>query len=73
MKSADRVTPDLSHARWRRSTHSVGNNECVETADNIPHIVPVRDSKRPAGPVLDFSRPAWGAFVAYVDRVSTEG
>ncbi|MEV0744593.1 DUF397 domain-containing protein [Streptomyces sp. NBC_01220] len=64
MKSAHPNTPDLSGARWRTSTYSGGNNECVEVADNIPHLVPVRDSKRPAGPVIAFGSDAWRAFVA---------
>ncbi|WP_432133375.1 DUF397 domain-containing protein [Streptomyces sp. bgisy154] len=29
----------------------------------IPGVVPVRDSKNPAGPVLTVSRAAWLAFV----------
>lgn len=64
MKSAHRSTPDLSGARWRSSTYSGGNNECVEVADNIPHLVPVRDSKRPTGPVIGFGREAWRTFVS---------
>jgi hypothetical protein len=63
MSGAHRSTPDLSGARWRTSTYSGGNNECVEVADNLPHLVPVRDSKRPAGPVIAVGRDAWRAFV----------
>ncbi|WP_390898581.1 DUF397 domain-containing protein [Streptomyces fulvoviolaceus] len=37
MKGARRSTPDLSGARWRSSTYSGGNNECVEVADAPPH------------------------------------
>jgi hypothetical protein len=66
MKSARRRTPDLSGARWRSSTYSGGNNECVEVADNLPHIVPVRDSKRPTGPVLAFSHDAWAVFLDHL-------
>lgn len=63
MKNARHSTPDLSGARWRSSTYSGGNNECLEVADDLPHIVPVRDSKRPAGPVLEFGHQTWGAFL----------
>ncbi|MFJ8939331.1 DUF397 domain-containing protein [Streptomyces sp. NPDC102365] len=56
-------TPDLSGARWRSSTYSGGNNECVEVAVNLSPLIPVRDSKRPAGPALVFSRGAWSTFV----------
>ncbi|MBQ0983975.1 DUF397 domain-containing protein [Streptomyces sp. F63] len=63
MKSAVRSTPDLSGAMWHSSTYSGGNNECVEVAGNIPGTVPVRDSKRPGGPVIRFSPTAWNAFL----------
>lgn len=67
MKRAHRSTPDLSIARWRTSTYSGGNNECLEVADNLPHLVPVRDSKRPTGPVITFSPDAWHAFISQLD------
>lgn len=67
MRSAHRSTPDLSGARWRTSTYSGGNNECLEVADNVPHLVPVRDSKRPNGPVITFSPNAWRTFIAELD------
>lgn len=66
MNTAGHSTPDLSDARWRCSTFSGGNNECVEVADGIPAFVPVRDSKRPAGPVIRFGPDAWRAFVAHL-------
>ncbi|MEU2066006.1 DUF397 domain-containing protein [Streptomyces anulatus] len=40
-----------------------GNNECVEVAPDLPHLVPVRDSTRPAGPAITFGHDAWRAFV----------
>ncbi|QWA21988.1 DUF397 domain-containing protein [Streptomyces sp. JCM17656] len=60
MNSARHSMPDLSGAKWRSSTYSGGNNECVEIADNIPTLIPVRDSKRPTGPVIAFT-PTPGA------------
>ncbi|WP_393060480.1 DUF397 domain-containing protein [Streptomyces sp. LN549] len=63
MSSAHRSTPDLSGARWRTSTYSGGNNECVEVGHNVPHLVPVRDSKRPAGAVIVFGPDAWRTFI----------
>ncbi len=51
-------------ARWHRSSHSTGMNNCVETASLGPRLLAVRDSKRTAGPVLLFSRATWSAFVA---------
>ena len=42
-------TPDLSTARWRKSTYSGGNNgACIELAN----LRAVRDSKNPLGPAL---------------------
>ncbi|WP_326672456.1 DUF397 domain-containing protein [Streptomyces sp. NBC_01257] len=67
MSSAHRSTPDLSGARWRTSTYSGGNNECVEVGHNVPHLVPVRDSKRPAGPVIAFGSDAWRTFIGELD------
>ncbi|QKV95781.1 DUF397 domain-containing protein [Streptomyces sp. NA02950] len=60
-------TPDLGSAIWRKSSYSnIGGGECVEVADNLPGIVPVRDSKQPDGPALVFSRDAWSAFISVV-------
>ncbi|MGW1886443.1 DUF397 domain-containing protein [Streptomyces sp. NPDC001970] len=63
---------DLSNASWRKSTYSNANGaECLEVADHLPHTVPVRDSKNPAGPVLLFPAPAWAAFIAHLHRHET--
>ncbi|QUI32388.1 DUF397 domain-containing protein [Streptomyces alfalfae] len=51
-------------ARWRKSSHSAGDGgDCLEVADGHPEVVPVRDSKNPAGPRLVFRAPAWSAFI----------
>ncbi|MFD5691191.1 DUF397 domain-containing protein [Streptomyces rubiginosohelvolus] len=61
----DRLTPrDLDEAAWRTSSYSGGQGECVEVALNLPHLVPVRDSTRPAGPAIAFGHHAWRAFVS---------
>ncbi|MFE2276043.1 DUF397 domain-containing protein [Streptomyces sp. NPDC059454] len=63
MKSNSRI--DLSSAQWRRSSYSNGTGgECVEVADNLPGLTPVRDSKNPQGPALLFAADAWNRFVA---------
>ncbi|MFF7091692.1 DUF397 domain-containing protein [Streptomyces rubradiris] len=56
---------DLSDALWFKSSYSNGDGgNCVEVADNIPGLVPVRDSKRPDGPTLILPATAWAPFIA---------
>ncbi|MER7814114.1 DUF397 domain-containing protein [Streptomyces sp. NPDC096153] len=58
---------DLSTAVWRRSSYSNGSGgDCVEVADGLLGVVPVRDSKLPDGPVLVVPASAWAAFVTAV-------
>lgn len=57
---------DLTHARWNKSSHSGGGNDCVEVAQNLVGVVAVRDSKDPGGPALVFSTTAWRVFVQQV-------
>ncbi|MFI6726488.1 DUF397 domain-containing protein [Streptomyces sp. R-74717] len=55
---------DLSTAVWRKSSYSNGSGgDCVEVADGLAGIVPVRDSKFTDGPVLTVTTPAWTSFV----------
>ncbi|WP_406139072.1 DUF397 domain-containing protein [Streptomyces sp. NBC_01089] len=60
-------TPDLSTARWHKSSYSDGGQtNCVEVADNFPGFAPVRDSKTaPTGPALIFPGTAWATFVEF--------
>ncbi|MFI7100100.1 DUF397 domain-containing protein [Streptomyces sp. NPDC050161] len=61
-------TTDLGAARWRKSSYSNGDGaDCVEIADNLPGLVPVRDSKAaPGGPALMIPAGAWHQFVTAV-------
>ncbi|MGA5195917.1 DUF397 domain-containing protein [Streptomyces exfoliatus] len=60
---------DLSNARWRRSSYSDGDGgNCLEVLDDVPGVVPVRDSKNPDGPVLLLPATAWSAFVTGIAR-----
>ncbi|MFJ6047440.1 DUF397 domain-containing protein [Streptomyces sp. NPDC092307] len=55
---------DLSKAVWRTSSYTNGDNgDCVEVADGLTGIVPVRDSKRPHGPAVVVAARAWLPFV----------
>lgn len=55
--------------RWFTSSYSNNGGACVEVATNLAAsrgVVPVRDSKRPGGPVLDVGAGAFAAFVGGV-------
>ncbi|MFI5660480.1 DUF397 domain-containing protein [Streptomyces sp. NPDC051684] len=55
---------DLSNASWRKSSYSNGEGgNCVEVADGVPGVVPVRDSKVVDGDVVIIGAAAWSAFV----------
>lgn len=59
---------DLTNARWRKSSFSGGSGgeECLEVADGVPGVVPVRDSKVAGGPVVVVGSVAWTEFVRTV-------
>jgi Domain of unknown function (DUF397) len=66
------ANPDLSHAKWRKSSHS-GSGSCVEVAP-VPgagsaavgsgDVIAVRDSKDRSGPALTFTTRQWRSFAA---------
>ena len=49
---------------WRKSSYSMSNGHCLETARLAGGRVGIRDSKAVAGPVLGFEPEAWVAFLA---------
>ncbi|MEV7426270.1 DUF397 domain-containing protein [Streptomyces sp. NPDC091212] len=55
--------------RWFKSSYSEHGGQCIEVATNLATThgtVPVRDSKDPSGPVLDFPATAFTTFIAGV-------
>ncbi len=53
--------PELSTARWRKSSRSTDQPNCVEVACT-GSAVAVRDSKHPTGSALVVTSCAWTAF-----------
>ncbi|MFF2848762.1 DUF397 domain-containing protein [Streptomyces sp. NPDC058001] len=61
------MTTESPH--WSKSSHSDNGGQCIEVAANLATshgMVPVRDSKNPAGPVLNLPTPAFTSFVSGV-------
>ncbi|MET9691078.1 DUF397 domain-containing protein [Streptomyces sp. NPDC006514] len=56
---------DVNGLSWRKSSYSNSDSaSCVEVSDDLPGLVPVRDTKLAgAGPVLVFSAAAWAPFI----------
>lgn len=56
------ISSELS-TRWRKSSFSLTNGECVELARLVDGDIGLRDSKNPDGPVLRFSPREVDAFI----------
>lgn len=54
---------DATGLRWRKSSASAGNGECVELAALDDGQVAVRDSKNPDGAMLIFTRAEMRAWL----------
>lgn len=58
--------PDPNTTRWRKSSHSTNNANCVEVATPLGGAVAIRDSKHPADATLTVTPQAWTAFTTAV-------
>jgi hypothetical protein len=62
------TTSSAPPAGARAPTAAATAGDCLEVADGVPGVVPVRDSKVPDGPVLLIGADAWLAFVGGLGR-----
>jgi hypothetical protein len=56
------------HVSWRKSSYSIANGDCVETATR-PGEIMLRDSRNPAGALLRCSPDAWRVLLAALKSV----
>ncbi|MFJ6636636.1 DUF397 domain-containing protein [Streptomyces sp. NPDC091376] len=64
------IIPNSSTAglAWTKSSYSGAQGDCVEVAHDVAGAMPVRDSKRTAGPAIVFADSGWGVFVDALKR-----
>ncbi len=59
------TSPDNEPLRWRKSTRSALDRDCVEVA-TARDAVHLRDSKHPQGPVITMAPAAFTSFLSDV-------
>jgi uncharacterized protein DUF397 len=67
------TSPPTTYTRWRKSSRSGGDSNCVEvgvsSAGSRQRRIGVRDTKNPE-PVLEFTILQWTALVRLVEETS---
>jgi hypothetical protein len=61
------ILSDLSGARWRKSSRSGAQNDCVELYVASAGAA-VRDSKNPEAGHVSFATPNWDSFLGVVKK-----
>jgi hypothetical protein len=54
---------DTDNLKWRKSSHSDANGDCVEIARLDDGTTAVRHSHQPNGPVIVYTPSEWDAFL----------
>jgi Domain of unknown function (DUF397) len=65
--------PNIDGAVFRKSLRSGQDGNCVEVAENLPHMVAVRDTKNRNGGILQFTPEAWSKFIDDVKNGHFDG
>lgn len=61
------LTPDFTHAQWRKSSRSNGGGAACVMVAHVPGATGVKDSKLGStSPVLPFTTSTWSAFLSDV-------
>jgi hypothetical protein len=55
-------------SKWRKSSYSTAQGNCIEVADHDSRVL-VRDTKDRTGPMLRFTSDAW---VKFTTKVSSD-
>jgi hypothetical protein len=58
--------------KFRKSSHSDQQGDCLEIAHTRTGGRAIRDSKNPVGPTLTFPREAWNGFVTGIKSARPE-
>ncbi|MEU7260206.1 DUF397 domain-containing protein [Streptomyces rimosus] len=53
----------MAPAKYRKSSYSNAQEECVEVAVTLPRTVAIRNSKHTDGPTLHVSAATWASFL----------
>jgi hypothetical protein len=59
------MSADFAAAKWRKSSHSNSQQECVEVAQ-VATAISIRDSKNPEGGHLTLNRTSFGGILDHV-------
>ncbi|GAA3753012.1 hypothetical protein HDA32_005563 [Spinactinospora alkalitolerans] len=59
----------MTDIRWRKSSYSTAQSNCVEVAELPSGRYGIRDSKTLSAPALFVPAPEWSAFIKAVEAI----